>query len=42
MPRTMTLSFKLLRTFVTLIREGGDAGRAMRELGLNQPRCPSG
>jgi DNA-binding transcriptional LysR family regulator len=37
MPRPLALSFELLRTFVTLIREDGDAGRAMRVLGINQP-----
>ena len=37
MSRTITLSFELLQTFVSLIRSGGDAARAMRELGINQP-----
>jgi DNA-binding transcriptional LysR family regulator len=37
MSRTITLSFELLESFVTLIRCGGDAARAMRELGINQP-----
>ena len=33
----ITLSFELLQTFVSLIRSGGDAVRAMRELRINQP-----
>jgi DNA-binding transcriptional LysR family regulator len=37
MPRSVTLSFELLQTFVALIRCDGDAAEAMRELGLNQP-----
>jgi DNA-binding transcriptional LysR family regulator len=37
MPRTVTLSFELLQTFVALIRSDGDAARAMRALGINQP-----
>src|SRR6185312_2131427 len=37
MPRTLTLSFELLEAFVELIRSGGDAARAMRALGINQP-----
>jgi DNA-binding transcriptional LysR family regulator len=37
MSRTVTLSFELLQSFVTLIRCGGDAAQAMRELGINQP-----
>jgi DNA-binding transcriptional LysR family regulator len=37
MPRPLALSFEHLRTFVTLIKEDGDAGRAMRVLGINQP-----
>jgi DNA-binding transcriptional LysR family regulator len=37
MPRTLTLSFDLLETFVALIRSGGDAAQAMRTLGVNQP-----
>ena len=37
MPQTATLSFDLLKTFVILVNQGGDAARAMRELGLNQP-----
>ena len=37
MPHSLGLSIELLRTFVTLIREDGDAGRAMRVLRINQP-----
>ncbi len=37
MPRSITLSFELLQTFVTLIRSDGDAARAMRALAINQP-----
>jgi DNA-binding transcriptional LysR family regulator len=37
MPRSVTLSFELLQTFVTLIREGGDAAAVTERLGLNQP-----
>src|SRR5689334_19917323 len=37
MPRSLSLSFELLRTFVTVIREDGDAARAMFALGINQP-----
>jgi DNA-binding transcriptional LysR family regulator len=37
MPRSVTLSFELLQTFVTLIREDGAAAAAMARLGLNQP-----
>jgi len=37
MPRTLTLSFELLQTFVSLIRHEGEAAAVMRELGLNQP-----
>jgi DNA-binding transcriptional LysR family regulator len=37
MSRTITLSFELLESYVTLIRCGGDAALAMRELGINQP-----
>jgi len=37
MSRTITLSFELLEAFVALIRSGGDAARAMRALGINQP-----
>ncbi len=37
MPRSLTLSFELLETFVTLIRHHGEAAAVMRELELNQP-----
>ena len=37
MPRTVTLSLDLLEAFVALIRAGGEAARAMRALGINQP-----
>jgi DNA-binding transcriptional LysR family regulator len=37
MPRSVTLSFELLETFVALIRGGGNAAVAMQRLGLNQP-----
>jgi DNA-binding transcriptional LysR family regulator len=37
MPRSVTLSFELLETFVTLIREAGDAAAVTERLGLNQP-----
>jgi LysR family pca operon transcriptional activator len=37
MPRSVTLSFELLETFVTLVREGGKAAAAMERLDLNQP-----
>ncbi len=37
MPRTLTLSFELLQTFVSLIRHEGEAAAVMRELELNQP-----
>ena len=37
MAQSLGLSFELLRTFVTLIREDGGAARAMRALGINQP-----
>jgi DNA-binding transcriptional LysR family regulator len=37
MPRSVTLSFELLETLVMLIRAGGDASAAMKELGINQP-----
>jgi DNA-binding transcriptional LysR family regulator len=37
MPRTVSLSFELLETLVVLIRAGGDASAAMKELGINQP-----
>lgn len=37
MSRTITLSVELLQSFVSLIRSGGDAAQAMRELGINQP-----
>ena len=37
MPRSLTLSFELLETFVALIRHDGEAAAVMRELELNQP-----
>ena len=37
MPRSVTLSFELLETLVVLIRAGGEASAAMKELGINQP-----
>ncbi len=37
MPRSVALSFELLRTFVSLIRHGGEAAAVMKEQGLNQP-----
>jgi LysR family transcriptional regulator, benzoate and cis,cis-muconate-responsive activator of ben and cat genes len=37
MPRTVSLSFELLETLVVLIRVGGEASVAMKELGINQP-----
>jgi DNA-binding transcriptional LysR family regulator len=37
MPRSVSLSFELLETLVVLIRAGGDAAAAMKELGINQP-----
>jgi DNA-binding transcriptional LysR family regulator len=35
--RPADLSLDLLRTFATLLRHGGDAAAAARELGINQP-----
>ena len=37
MPRSVSLSFELLETLVVLIRAGGEAAAAMKELGINQP-----
>ena len=37
MPRSVSLSFELLQTFVSLIRHEGEAAVVMRELELNQP-----
>jgi DNA-binding transcriptional LysR family regulator len=37
MPRSVSLSFELLQTFVSLIRHEGEAAAVMRELELNQP-----
>jgi DNA-binding transcriptional LysR family regulator len=37
MPRSVTLSFELLETLVVLIRAGGEASAAMKELRINQP-----
>jgi DNA-binding transcriptional LysR family regulator len=37
MPRSVTLSFELLETLVSLIRHEGEAAHVMRELGLEQP-----
>jgi DNA-binding transcriptional LysR family regulator len=37
MPRSVTLSFELLQTFVSLVRQEGEASATMEELGLNQP-----
>jgi len=37
MPRSVSLSFELLQTFVSLIRHEGEAAAVMRELELEQP-----
>ena len=37
MPRSVRLSFELLETLVVLIRAGGEASTAMKELEINQP-----
>jgi DNA-binding transcriptional LysR family regulator len=37
MPRSVTLSFELLQTFVSLVRHQGEASATMEELGLHQP-----
>jgi DNA-binding transcriptional LysR family regulator len=37
MPRSVSLSFELLQTFVSLIRHEGHAAPVMRDLELNQP-----
>ena len=37
MPRPSSLSFELLRTFVLLVRNEGDASRTAAQLGINQP-----
>jgi DNA-binding transcriptional LysR family regulator len=37
MPRTVSLSFELLETVVALVRAGGEASSAIKELGINQP-----
>jgi DNA-binding transcriptional LysR family regulator len=37
MPRSVSLSFELLQTFVSLIRHEGEAAAVMRELALEQP-----
>jgi DNA-binding transcriptional LysR family regulator len=37
MARSVSLSFELLETLVVLIRAGGDASSAMKNLGINQP-----
>jgi DNA-binding transcriptional LysR family regulator len=37
MPRSVSLSFELLQTFVSLIRHEGEAAAIMRDLELNQP-----
>ena len=37
MPRSVSLSFELLETLVVLVRAGGEASAAMKELGINQP-----
>jgi DNA-binding transcriptional LysR family regulator len=37
MARSLSLSFELLQTFVSLIRHEGEAAAVMRELELNQP-----
>ena len=37
MPRSLTLSFDLLQTFVALVRQDGDAGQVMRLLALLAP-----
>src|SRR5215831_3873086 len=37
MPRPVSLSLDLLRTFLLLNRNDGDAAKTTRELGINQP-----
>ncbi len=37
MPRSVSLSFELLQTLVSLIRHDGEASAVMQELELNQP-----
>jgi DNA-binding transcriptional LysR family regulator len=37
MPRLVSLSLELLETLVVLIRSGGEASAAIKELGINQP-----
>jgi DNA-binding transcriptional LysR family regulator len=37
MPRSVSLSFELLQTFVSLVRNEGEAAAVMRDLELNQP-----
>jgi len=37
MPRPASLSFELLRTFVLLVHNEGDASRTAAQLGINQP-----
>ena len=37
MPRPASLSFEILRTFVLLMRNEGDASRTAAQLGINQP-----
>lgn len=37
MPRPTNLSFELIETYVTLIRNGGDAALTAAQLGINQP-----
>ena len=37
MPRSASLSFELLQTFVSLIRHEGEGAAVMKELELNQP-----
>ncbi|HEY8503584.1 MAG TPA: LysR family transcriptional regulator [Gemmataceae bacterium] len=37
MPRPASLSLELLRTFLTLVRRGGDASGTAAELNINQP-----
>src|SRR5438045_508700 len=37
MPRRVTLSLDLLETFLTLLRNDGDAIQTAKDLGVNQP-----
>lgn len=37
MPRSVSLSLDLLRTYLLLVRSDGDAARTAQQLGINQP-----